>query len=361
MRLPLPLAIAALGVLFVPAAASAATKEVTAGMPQPQAGDGWKRGYVDNAFYPDRVEIAQGSTLRVKIAGFHNVAFVPKGERAPALAGLDPANPVGETKDAAGAAFWFTGQPRIVVDPRVVFPQGPKEIDGSTFAGSGVAAEGTAPKPYAVKMTGKPGSYRFLCSVHPGMKLDVTVKAKGARVASAREDARRAKAQYAAAIRKVKRLAAAKSPSGATVKAGDDAGTIAFFGFRNAKPKIKAGQAVTFEMSRTSTEIHNVAFGPVDYLEALSRRFIAPVPGQGGGPPVFTLAPEVMYPSDPPGAPVAVDGANHGNGFFNTGILDTDKRSPMPGKAVVRFAKAGTYKFLCNVHPTMRGQVTVTQ
>lgn len=354
------LAITVLGVFLAPAAAAAATKDVTAGMPQPKAGDGWKRGYVDNAFYPDRVEIAQGSTLRVKIAGFHNVAFVPKGQRPPAFAGPDPANPVAETKDAAGAAFWFTGQPRIVVDPRVVFPQGPKEIDGSTFAGSGVAAEGTAPKPYAVKMTGKPGSYRFICSLHPGMKLAVTVKAKGARVASARDDARRAKAQYAAAIKKVKRLAAAKPPAGATVKAGNDAGTIAFFGFRNAKPTIKAGQAVTFKMSETSTEIHNVAFGPVDYLEALSRRFIAPVPGPGGLP-VFTLAPEVIYPSDPPGASVAVDGANHGNGFFNTGLLDTDKASPSPDRAVVRFAKAGTYGYMCNVHPSMRGTVTVTQ
>jgi plastocyanin len=187
-----------------------------------------------------------------------------------------------------------------------------------------VALGDAPPKPYSVKMTGTPGRYRFLCSLHPGMKLDVTVKARGARVPSARDDARAAKAQYAAAIKRVKRLAAAKSASATTVKAGNDEGTIAFFGFRNAKPKIKAGQSVTFTMSRESTEIHNVAFGPADFLQALSQRFITPVPAPAG-PPTLVLAPEVVFPSDPPGAPVAVDGTNHGNGFFNTGILDTEQ------------------------------------
>ncbi len=360
MRLPLPFAIAALGVLLVPAAASAATKDVSAGMPKPRAGDGWKAGFEDNAFYPDRVQVTQNSTLRFKVAGFHNVAFVPKGQPVPALAAPDPSTPLGEIKDPAGAPFWFSGQPRTIVDPKVLLPQGSKEIDGRAFAGSGISLGDAPPKPYSVKMTGAPGRYRFLCLIHPGMKLDVTVKARGAKVPSARDDARAAKAQYAAAIKRVKRLAAAKAPSAATVKAGNDEGTVAFFGFRNAKPKIKVGQSVTFTMSRESTEIHNVAFGPADFLQGLSQRFIAPVPGPGGAP-TLVFAPEVVFPSDPPGSPAAVDGTNHGNGFFNTGILDTDKRSPMPSKAVVRFTKAGTYGFICNIHPSMRGQVTVTQ
>ena len=38
-----------------------------------------------------------------------------------------------------------------------------------------------------------------------------------------------------------------------------------------------------------------------------------------------------------------VDGANHGNGFANTGLLDDDARTPFPVRAKVTFAKAGSY------------------
>ncbi len=359
MRLTASLALVVLGALAVPAAAGAATKDVLAGKPAPRPGDGWKKNFDDNAFYPSKIQVTQGSTLRFTIAGFHNVAYVPRGQKPPAFAALDPANPVGQVTDPAGAPYWFSGRPRITVEPKVFVPQGPKEVDGSTFVGSGLPAEGAAPKPFSVRMTGKPGRYRFLCSIHPGMTLDATVKPRSARVPSPAQDRRAARRQYAAAVRRVTALARAKAPAGRVVQAGNDEGTIAYFGFRPARTTIKAGQSVTFRMSRRSSEIHNVAFGPAAYLEALSRRFVAPA-ADASGAFALTLSPEVMYPSDPPGSWPALDGTTHGNGFFNTGTLDTDAATPLARNATVRFARPGTYGFICNVHPDMKGTVTVT-
>ena len=56
-----------------------------------------------------------------------------------------------------------------------------------------------------------------------------------------------------------------------------------------------------------------------------------------------------------------VDGANHGNGFANTGLLDDDARTPFPAEAKVTFAKAGSYAYICTVHgPSMKGTVEVS-
>ncbi len=360
MRLPrTALAVATAGVALIPAAAAdAATKDVLAGMPRPQAGDGWKRGFEDNAFYPRTVTVARGDTLRFTVSGVHNVLYSPKGQAAPRFDMPDPAHPVTGLKDAAGADYWCNGQPSIAIDPRVLTPQGGTEVDGSALTGSGLALPGAEPKPYRLKMTGKPGVYRFVCSVHPGMDLDVTVKPRGAKVPGAREDRRRAKAQYAAAVRRVAALAKAKLPPARTVQAGNDDGPLVFFGFRPARTTVRAGQAVTFRMSRRSAESHNVAFGPAAYLDGLSARLLAPTRHPDGAFAV-TLNPEVVYPSQPPSSPLVVQEETHGNGFVNSGFLDADPKTPLPSAATVRFPTPGTYAYLCNLHPSMRGQVTV--
>jgi len=110
---------------------------------------------------------------------------------------------------------------------------------------------------------------------------------------------------------------------------------------------------VTFEMAKGSTEMHNVVFGPQDVLEATAAKFISPNAAGLGYDPLS------VYASDP--GDLVVDGATHGNGFANTGLLDDDRRTPFPGKAKVTFAKAGSYGFICTVHgPSMKGTIEVS-
>jgi plastocyanin len=57
---------------------------------------------------------------------------------------------------------------------------------------------------------------------------------------------------------------------------------------------------------------------------------------------------------------VSFDGSNHGNGYFNTGVLDADDKSPFPSKDQVTFTKAGTYTYYCAVHGNdMSGEIVV--
>jgi plastocyanin len=305
---------------------------------------------VDNAFYPKRIAVRAGDKVNFKIVGFHNVLFAPKGTEAPQLFVPHPEMAVSGAKDAAGADMWFNGQPQIVPNPGVIAPAGRKVIDGSEIVGSGLAVEG-APKPFKVRFP-KRGTYTFLCSVHPGMKMKVAVKGKNARVPKARQDARRMRKQANVASRLAKRLMDGDGvPSGNVVRAGNDRQGIATIGFFPATKTVKVGEPVSFEMSRGSTEIHNVALGPQDYIGGLAQRFLGP---QG-------LDAMTVYPSDVPGTPLLYDGLNHGNGYLNTGILDAETGSPQPDKASITFAKPGTYTYYCVVHGAeMKGTIRVT-
>jgi len=76
---------------------------------------------------------------------------------------------------------------------------------------------------------------------------------------------------------------------------------------------------------------------------------------------VKTLSPEGVWPSDDPAkGPASVTLASHGNGFWNSGVLDAAAASPPPSSSSVTFAAAGTYKLYCLVHPFMVGTVVVT-
>ena len=57
--------------------------------------------------------------------------------------------------------------------------------------------------------------------------------------------------------------------------------------------------------------------------------------------------------------PIDGEAATHGNGFWNSGALDSNSKSPLPANASLKFDTAGTYTFYCLIHPFMRGTVTV--
>jgi plastocyanin len=345
MRTPIIVA-AGIAALLVPTAAQAATKQVTVGPPKPL--EGVPEYLADTGFYPSRVTIAEGDRLNVTwTTGFGDVIFVPKGQEAPALAVPRPDKPVAGAKDAAGADMWFNGRPNFSPNIPGLSPQGGRVIDGSRIVGSGLALDGPQ-EPWKVRFA-KTGRYTLTSVYHPGKKLRVVVVKRRRDVPSAKQDRKRLKKQIRAATKLAKRLAAFDGPQGDAVRVGNDAGGIAQVAFFPARKTVEVGDTVTFEMSRHSIETHNVHFGPRDYLDGFARSFFGEV-----------FQPFVLYGSDAPGTTASYDGTNHGNGYFNTGALDTDKATPFPAKGRVTFTKPGTYRYYCAMHGNqMTGEIVV--
>jgi plastocyanin len=351
----LPLVV--LGALLIPAAgAQAATKPVYAGPPPNGSLKGVPEFATDNAFYPKKTTIHKGDRVSFQFRGFHNFFLPQKGEDPAELFVLDPGNPVSGIKDAAGVDFWFNGKvPAIGINPEAAAPTGGKTYNGKSAVGSGLPPDQGAPKPFKVRFT-KKGRYTVYCSVHPGMKGSIVVKAKKARIPSKKQDRKRINRQKKAAAKLAKKLAASPGPSGLTVKAGNDKKGIATIAFFPANKTVKVGDKVTFAISKKSTETHNVAFAPEAYGNELAAEFLLPT----------GVDPRTAYPSQPPGTSLVVSSTPplvHGNGFVNTGLLDDVKSSPLPSSAVVSFSTPGTYDYYCIVHggpQGMRGKITVT-
>jgi plastocyanin len=339
------------GALLIPAAAQGATRPIYAGTPPKGLLQGVPAFATDNAFYPKRTRIHAGDTVSFNIVGFHNVLLAPRGTPRPDLFAADPSKPVSGVKDAAGADFWFNGLPSVAVNPGVAAPSGGNVFDGSAIVGSGLPGESGPPKPFKVKFP-KQGVYTVVCSLHPGMRGTVVVKGSREAIFTPKQDRKRMKKQAAAASRLAKKLVAGQGvPSGLTVKAGNDKKGVATIAFFTPTKTVKVGQKVTFTMSNKSTETHNVAFAPAAYAKELAQSFLGPA----------GLDPRTVYPSEPFGAPLVVNGTSHGNGFVNTGLLDDIAATPSPKTATVSFSKPGTYQYFCIVHGAqMKGQIKVT-
>jgi len=343
-----------LGALLIPAAgAQAATKPVYAGPPPNGSLKGVPEFATDNAFYPKKTTIHKGDRISFEFRGFHNF-FLPKKGDPPADL-VAPGAPVTGIKDAAGVDFWFNGRPSIGLNPAAVAPTGGKTYNGKAAVGSGLPPDQGPAAPFKIRFT-KKGTYTVYCSVHPGMKGKIVVKAKKARIPSKKQDRKRINKQKKAAAKLAKKLVNSSGPSGPTVKAGNDKKGVAVIGFFPDTKSVKVNQPVTFTMSTKSTETHNVAFTPdTAYANKLAAEFIGPA----------GLDPRVVYPSQPPGTPLVVGGTPpvHGNGYVNTGLLDDVAATPQPKSAVVTFTKTGTYDYYCFVHggpQGMRGKITVT-
>jgi plastocyanin len=323
---------------------------VTAGPPKPP-----RLAHLDlNGFFPAVTVIHVGDSVSWSINGFHTVSFLPKGQAAPPLIIPSSTSPISGKLDAAGASFWFNGQPSQVINPIAAAPSGGKTYAGSGFLNSGLPAPTGSPPPFVVKFT-KAGTFKFNCLVHPGMQGVVKVLGKGKKVPTVAADRAAAKAQAAVAIAAARKLAKVK-PAAATVLAGNDGGgPVAWLRFFPESLKIKAGTTVDFRIS-SKREVHTITFGPTAYTSAIDSTFTTPQPN-AAGPPTLLVNPLAAYPSDPLPLP-AYTGSNHGNGFEGAGILSLG--GPLPSNVKITFTKPGVYHFECVIHANMDGTVTVT-
>jgi plastocyanin len=346
-------AAAVAAVLIVPAAARAATYEVYAGADK---SPGEPKQSSANAFFPRAVTVHRGDVVRWEFRGFHSVTLPVRGAGPPPLALVDPQRPVSGETDAAGNAFWFNGQPNVLLNPISVSKSVRKTWNGSRVLNSGLPLA-ARPKPYNLRFR-RTGVFFYYCVVHPGMRGSIRVVSPSRRIASPDAVEQRQERQIRAYVSAAKRETAAPPPSGTpTVEVGRTTSVFALYRMFPSTLTVTAGQTVDFTTMREfRSEVHTVTFGPEKVRSNLEKNFIAPVPGAPRG--ALGLAPRGVYPSDPLPLP-PYDGANHGDGFFNAGLVDNDPSTPFPESVQITFTKPGTYAYECVIHEHMDGKIVV--
>jgi plastocyanin len=350
----LVLATTAVALLAAPSAAHAATKTVDMGLPLSQQKTFNNMGTDVNDFFPHGVTIHAGDSVKFVPTGFHDVDLPAKGKKPQAL--LVTGAPVSGSLDAANSPFWFNGQPSVGFNPAVAGATGLGKR--FTYTGKKGLVSGLPlsnhPKPMTVKFA-KAGTYTYYCDVHPGMKGTVRVLSKHRRIPTAKQDRKALKKQLSAALGTARTITNVTGVAN-TVDVGlASRHSVEYYGFLPATLTVPAGTTVTFKMPAGSKEIHTATTGPGDpekdpasYLGKLAASLASPA-----------FDPAAVYPSDPPPNPAALTLASHGNGFWNSGVMDSLAATPLPASNTVTFSQAGTYQFYCLIHPFMHATVTV--
>src|SRR4051795_9817608 len=307
-------------VLAIPTAAVAAQKDVSLG-PTPTAQKALQPTGSDvNDFFPHEVRIHVGDKVRFVANGFHTVDLA--GRRSRKLPLFTPvAQRISGSVDAAGAPFWFNGQPQLGFNRRLLTSAFGKSrnYDGSKAVLSGLPLA-QRPKPMTDKFN-KTGTFRYFCDVHPGMTGIVRVVSSGSSVPSAAQDQRTVRRQAASTLATAKAVAKTPAPGNNTVDIGADGkGNVSLFAFIPSALTVPNGTTVTFRMN-SRTEVHTATIGPGDPIKE-PQSYLGQI-AAGFGRPVTD--PRGTYPSDPPGSLAALTTTSHGNGFWNSGALDQDR------------------------------------
>jgi plastocyanin len=359
VRVParLAVAIAACGILIaLPAAAQAATKTVDMGVPAKSQKKFQNLRSDVNDFFPHTVTIRTGDTVRFRPAGFHTVDFPRKGGDPLPL--ITPnGQKVAGVNDEAGVPFWFNGADQLAFNPALMKSGFGKRFTyrGNKRVQTGLPLAANL-KPMRVKFP-KRGTYRYFCDIHPGMEGQVVVKRKNAKVPTAKQDRRRVNKQIARALSRAKKLASTQPPANTAYTGGSAKGGVEYFGMLPARLTVSLGTTVTFAMSPRSYDAHTASFGPGNPASE-PQSYLGQIAASFAGAPAFD--PRGTYPSEQPGTTATYTTNLHGNGFWNSGVMDQDPASPLPASNTVTFGAAGTYTYYCLIHPFMSGQVVVT-
>jgi plastocyanin len=355
------MAVVGLG-LATAAPAGAATWQAWAGEPSAPP-SGAPKGAELNQFFPRLIKIQAGDKIRYSTLAFHTVSYLNGSTQLPPGVMPDPGGTkYAGIKDAAGASFWFEGLTKFIYNPSVFGPVGsPAVIRGAVHSLGVIAASDSGPGSGTLSFP-KPGSYKLVCQLHPGMVQTVVVNAKkpkkskvDTKVSVKTRIAKESRAAWARA-----KTAASTPVPANTVFAGVDSGQTTLLAFLPATLTVPKGTTVTFQ-NMAPSEIHNEAFGPQDWvLGFLQQTDLLPL-GPPGTP--NQVSPALIYGTEPPGAYV-YGGSNHGNGFLAPGLTDDQPGDPpngLPQAATVTFTKAGTYTYFCMIHgPDMSGEIVVT-
>jgi plastocyanin len=279
-------------------------------------------------FLPSTLTINEGDTVTWKPNAFvHTVSF---------LSGAQPPPPVVPDGN------------QIVSNPVVDVPAGGPNYDGTGYANSGLMP--IVAQSFSLTFT-KPGTYSYICLLHPGMAGQVVVQAAGSAypMTQAQVDQQANTELYAKLAQGTQQLQSVQLTSQAnadgttsyTVVNGIGGNQSSVLRFLPVEVTVKAGDSIAFPV-QDPHEIHTVTFyNPAGEVPP----FTVPQ-DQAGGPPK-----QVVIHAAPQGGTAVND-----KGLYNSGFL-------FPGQSYTfSFPNPGTYTYVCVVHAPegMFGKVTVT-
>jgi plastocyanin len=349
--------VALMAVLALPASASAARYTVFAGNPGKTPSSAPASTSL-NRFFPDRLRIRQGDRVTYVNGTFHTVSILAAGASRPPLAVPQPGATYSGINDPTGKPFFFNGMQKFIYNPAVFLPVGSTTVNNRKTHSSGAfGPTGSAPARYTLRFT-RPGTYRVLCLLHPGMKQTVRVLRRGARETQAR--VRSAITRQASRGYRDATAAAAQQPPAGTVWAGHERRNAALLAFLPNKLTVSAGTTVTF-VNNSPSEVHNMVFGPMAFVEQFEKTTDL-LPMSPTSPNQVT--PGYIYGSEPAtNGALTYTGANYGNGFMWTPLMDDQPGNPpngLPGTQRITFTTPGTYHYFCGIHgPDMSGDIIV--
>ena len=337
-------------------------------------------------FFPSRMTVHQGDTITFG-GGFHTATLLPTGTDAQAWADdnvmADGAEltPFVADPDEGSTALKFNNRVAFPSDPTCGTADAPCAYDGSSVVNSGVFVFG--PGSFTTTIDAAPGeSFWVVCLIHINMRMRVTVVPDNeptttqASIDEGKQQLIARDRDEAAALRS--RLATRRSKhttaSGKTVWdswVGYDQAGLSLFGMFPERLRIAKGDTVRYHFASLEYEIHTATFPRDKALEIANGSF---------GPSCDLDGDSGTEPDSPPtieGPPFCADPS--------TLELDLHRRINATGDGVLRsatdfensgirgdyFSRAawdlkfprtspdGGFKYICMIHPGMRGTVVV--
>jgi plastocyanin len=303
------------------------------------AGGGTKDSAVlAQGFLPKTIEVGVGDTVTWKFREFHTVSFLSGGQAPPPFV-------------QEGGRNYF--------NPQVFYPVGGKEYDGTGYLNSGTPRPNPsnprqliAPD-YSLTFT-KPGSYQYVCTVHPGMLGTVVVKdsAMGSPASAAAQANKERAAIFSSGLAAWAKLKPERmGRTVAVTLVGNNRARYSIMRFTRDPLVIRRGTTVTWKMA-DPFEIHTVTFLGGKRPKPGDEVFVEPQPQ---GLPKWGFRPDVERP---------VGGKSYASrGYVGSGILFTPPFGPpgAPTSYSLTFTRAGRYEYWCMVHiaNNMKGTIVV--
>ena len=338
-------------------------------------------------FFPSRMSVHEGDTITFS-GGFHTATLLPTGTDAQVFVDENsvpadgPYAPFTADPDEGPAGLKFNNAVAFPTDPSCGAPDAPAcEYDGSEVVNSGVFVFG--PGSFTTTINAPAGeTFWVICLVHSNMRMRVTVvpddqaattqasidSAKASQIARDTDDA------HAAHNRLLKKKTKHTTASGKTVWdawAGFDMPGVTLYGMYPRKLSIRKGQTVRWHFNTLEYEVHTVTFPLGEGLDIANNSFVPSCdpdtdagsmpdnPPDLQGPPFCSDPTQLELDLDPRFMDSGNERLSSNSDFENSGVRgDFLSRAPWDLRFTAKSPDGG-FKYLCMIHPFMRGKVIV--